>query len=92
MTSSVHDSVANLAANATTVTITGLAFDPIAANNTVVFNDGAAGTVTVATSTSLIVTFSTKPTTAGSLTAVVTTDGVSSGAGWQSRWPRLRRS
>src|SRR5690349_8637360 len=61
----------NLAANATSVVIAGTNFDPIVANNSVTFNDGAAGTVTAATSTSLTVTFSTKPTAAGSLTAVV---------------------
>ncbi len=86
----VTSSTASLAANATTFTINGFGFDPTAANNTVVFNDGAVGTVTAATATSLTVTFSTEPTTAGSLTAVVTTDNVSSGAA--SRWPRSRRS
>ena len=77
---SVTASNANLAANATQITISGSNFDPTAANDTVAFNDGAVGSVTVATATSLTVTFSTKPTTAGSLTAVVTTDGVGSGA------------
>jgi hypothetical protein len=79
----VATSSVNLAATATTLTISGTAFDPIAANNTVVFNDGAVGTVTAATSTSLTVTLSTPPTSAGSLTAVVTTDSVSSGAAIQ---------
>ena len=59
---------------ASQITIKGLGFDPTAANNTVTFNDGAAGTVTTASPTSLTVTFSTKPTTAGSLTAIVATD------------------
>ena len=54
-----------LAANATTLTIAGSGFDPIAANNTVVFNDGAVGTVTAATTASLTVTFSTSPAAAG---------------------------
>jgi hypothetical protein len=76
-------STSNLATSATTVTINGFGFDPTAANNTVVFNDGAAGTVTSATKTSLTVTFHTKPASAGSLTASVTTDGVNSGVGVQ---------
>lgn len=71
------------AANADTVTITGLGFDPIAANNLVVFNRGASGTVTEATETSLTVTFTVKPTSVGVLTASVTTNGVPSGAGIQ---------
>ena len=39
----------------------------------------AAGTVSAATATSLTVTFSTNPAAAGSLTAIVATDSVSSG-------------
>ncbi len=73
----------NLAANAPSITITGFGFDPTAANNTVVFNDGAVGSVTTASSTSLFITFSAEPASVGSLTAVVTTDGVSSGAATQ---------
>ena len=70
-----------VAANATTVTIHGAGFDSTTpANNLVTFNNGATGTVTSATSTSLTVTFGTNPTTAGTLTAVVTTNTVSSGA------------
>jgi hypothetical protein len=76
-------STASLAANATTITINGVGFDTTAAHNTVVFNDGAVGTVTAATATSLTVAFSTKPTTAGNLTAVVTTNSVSSGTAVQ---------
>ncbi len=79
----VTASMGHLAANAPQITINGFGFDPTAANNTVAFNDGAVGTVTTATPTSLIVNFSTKPTTAGSLTAVVTTDNQSSGAAVQ---------
>jgi IPT/TIG domain len=67
---------ANLAANASTLTIAGFGFDKIAGNNTVSFNNGAVGTVTLATSTQLTVAFSTKPTSAGSLTATVTTNSV----------------
>ena len=79
----VTSSTANLAANAATLVIAGFGFDPTAANNTVIFNDGAAGNVTAATATSLTVTFTTKPASAGSLTAVVTTNGQSSGAAVQ---------
>ena len=79
----VTASMGHLAANAPQITINGFGFDPTAANNTVAFNDGAVGTVTTATPTSLTVNFSTKPTTAGSLTAVVTTDNQSSGAAVQ---------
>jgi hypothetical protein len=75
----VTSSTANLAPTATQITISGFGFDPTAANNTVVFNDGAIGTITAATATSLTVTFTTKPKSAGSLTVVVTTDGESSG-------------
>ena len=49
-------STASQPINTTTVTIAGTGFDPVAANNTVVFNDGAVGTVTAATDTSLTVT------------------------------------
>ncbi len=79
----VTNSTASLAANANTITIAGQAFSPTASNNTVTFNNGAVGTVTAATATSLTVTFSTKPTTAGSLTAIVTTNGISSNAAVQ---------
>ena len=74
---------ANLAINATSVTITGTNFDATAGNNTVVFNNGAVGTVSAATSTQLTVTLSTRPTSTGSLTAVVTTNGQSSGSAVQ---------
>ena len=79
----VTSSTASLAANATTVTISGAGFDPTALNNTVTFNNGAVGTVTSATNTSLTVTFSTNPASAGPLTAVVTTNSVSSGSAVQ---------
>jgi hypothetical protein len=75
----VTASTASLAATATQITISGFGFDPTAANNEVIFNDGAVGTITAATATSLTVTFSTKPKNAGSLTVVVTTDDESSG-------------
>jgi hypothetical protein len=69
--------------SATTVTITGTGFDTTAANNTVMFNLGAVGNVTAATSTQLTVTFTTLPTSIGSLTAIVTTNGQSSGSAVQ---------
>ncbi len=79
----VANSSLKLPANADTLVINGSGFDPIEANNLVVFNNGAVGTVTDATPTTLTVTFGTKPTTAGSLTAVVTTNGASSGSAVQ---------
>ncbi|MFO1065428.1 MAG: IPT/TIG domain-containing protein [Pirellulales bacterium] len=79
----VTSSNANLDANAATITINGTGFSTTAGNNTVVFNNGAVGTVTSATSTALTVTFSTKPTSAGSLTAIVTTNSVASAAAVQ---------
>lgn len=79
----VTSSTAVLPGNATTLTINGANFDPVAANNTVVLSNGAVGTVTAATATSLTVTISTPPTSSGALTAIVTTNGVSSGAAVQ---------
>ena len=69
--------------NATTITIGGFGFSTTAGNNTVAFNLGAAGNVTAATATSLTVTFTTNPTSLGNLTAIVTTNGHSSGAAVQ---------
>ncbi|MFO1065425.1 MAG: hypothetical protein U0892_16285 [Pirellulales bacterium] len=79
----VTTSTANLNADASSITINGYGFDPTAANNSVSFNNGAAGTVTQATSTSLTVSLTTTPTTAGSLTAIVTSNSVASGAAVQ---------
>ena len=79
----VTSSTANLAADANTITINGSGFSTTAANNTVVFNNDAVGTVTAATTQSLTVSLSTRPTTAGSLTAQVTTNGVSSASAVQ---------
>jgi hypothetical protein len=62
------------------MTISGSGFDATAANNSVVFSDGVVGTVTGATTTQLTVTIAHSATALGSLTAVVTTDGQSSGA------------
>lgn len=75
----VTSSTAALTANTTTLTINGTGFDPIAANNTVVFSNGAVGTVTQATATTLTITFTTLPTSFGNLTVVVTTNGINSG-------------
>jgi len=60
-----------LAINAPTLVIAGSGFSATANQNTVTFNLGAVGTVTSATTTELTVTFSTQPTSTGSLTAVV---------------------
>jgi hypothetical protein len=70
----------NIAQNAPTITIGGTNFSATPANNTVVFNLGAAGTVTSSTATQLTVTFTTPPSSTGPLTAVVTSNGGSSGA------------
>jgi hypothetical protein len=66
-------------ADSNTLVINGTGFSSIPGNNTVAFNLGAIGTVTSATATQLIVTFSVRPTV-GNLTAVVTTNGNNSGA------------
>src|SRR5262249_43907450 len=79
---SVTSSTAALPANATSITIGGVGFDPTASNNVVTFNNGATGTVTSATNTQLTVT-SLTGLVSGSLTAVVKTNGVSSGAAVQ---------
>jgi CheY-like chemotaxis protein len=80
----VTSSSAGLAQNAATVTVAGTGFNAATPSaNAVAFNLGAMGAVTAATSTSLIVTFSTQPTSPGSLTAVVTLFGGSSGAAIQ---------
>ncbi len=68
----VTTSSALLAANANSVIIAGTGFSAVEANNTVTFNNGAEGTVTLASGTSLTVAFSTRPQEAGPLTATVT--------------------
>ena len=83
---SVTASIANLAGNASSLTINGSGFDTTAANNTVSFNDGAVGAVTGVTgnpATAITVTLTSMPTSLGSMTATVTTDGVSSGTAVQ---------
>jgi len=75
----VTPNAANLALNATTLTISGTNFDPSSpGNNTVVFTPAGIGTVTSATSTSLIVSVS--GLNPGALHAVVTANTRSSGA------------
>ena len=66
-----HVSVASISKEIydNTITINGSGFSTTAANNTVDFDNGAVGTVTAATTQALTVTFSTRPTTAGALTA-----------------------
>jgi hypothetical protein len=71
----VTPSTASQPITQTTLTITGVGFLPAAAYDSVTFNDGAAGTVTLASANSLTVTFTTQPTVAGSLTAVVNAFG-----------------
>ena len=69
-----------IAANASTLTIGGAGFDGVTpANNTVTLDDGATGTVTAATATSLTVSFGTKPVAAGPLSAVVVNGGIEIG-------------
>lgn len=68
---------------ATTATITGTGFDPSSPlANTVAFSNGAVGTVTSVNSagTSMTVTFSTVPTTTGTLSVGVTSFGGKSGS------------
>lgn len=60
-------------ASAATIVILGSHFNSTPANNTIVFNSGAAGTAGAgSTITALVVTFSANPSSAGPLTAVVT--------------------
>ena len=73
---SITTNTSSLAHNASTITIAGSGFSTTTSNDTVIFNDGAVGSVTAATATSLTVAFSTEPTALGSLTAVVTVTGV----------------
>ena len=51
----------SLGADATAIVIHGTGFDPIVANNSVTFNDGAVGTITAATATELDIIFTTEP-------------------------------
>ena len=78
----VTSSTDHLAVNAGTITIDGFGFDTSKhqRNNAPAFSDGAAGTVTAATATTLTVSLGTAPTTAGPITVDVTTGGQDSGA------------
>ncbi len=77
VTAAITPSTANLAANATSLTITGVGFSATAANDTVSFSGGATGTVNSATATALNVTGLTG-LIAGPLSASVAVSGVSS--------------
>ncbi len=79
----VTANTANLPSNASTLIISGFGFATTPANNIIVFNNGAAGTVTAATTTSLTVALTSSPNAAGSLTAVVTSNTISSGTAVQ---------
>ena len=68
----------NLLANSATLIITGTDFSTTPSSNTVTLSSGT-GTVTSATATQLTLTFTATPS-AGSLTAVVTINGTSSGS------------
>jgi hypothetical protein len=71
----VTSNSANLTTTTTTLTINGTNFIPVAANNTVALSLGAVGIVSSATSTQLIVSLITPPSSSGPLTAVVTIYG-----------------
>jgi hypothetical protein len=70
---------ASMLNTAPTITINGFGFGNLNSVNTVVFNLGATGSVTTSSPTSLIVTFNNQPSL-GNLTAVVTSNFISSGA------------
>jgi hypothetical protein len=76
----VTENTSKRAITAPILIINGVGFDPTAAGNTVALNLDAVGEVTAATMTSLTVKLSTRPTSTGPLTAVVTSYGAPSGA------------
>jgi IPT/TIG domain len=78
----VTASTANLPVNATSMTIAGFGFDPIATNDSVTFDNGVTGSVTAATTTSLTVNLTGLSTLTGgkALHATVTVNGTSSGS------------
>jgi hypothetical protein len=78
---SVTVNTGKVSVTAATLTIAGTGFDTTAANNIVAFSSGT-GIVTSATATELTVSFITAPSL-GSLTAVVTTNAISSGSAVQ---------
>jgi photosystem II stability/assembly factor-like uncharacterized protein len=78
----VVSSTAHLGSTATSLTITGTGFSTTPGNNTVVFAPSGTGTVTAATPTSLTVG-GLSGLSLGALSAVVTTNGQTSGAAVQ---------
>ncbi|MBY0522398.1 MAG: HYR domain-containing protein [Gemmataceae bacterium] len=77
----LNSSTTVLAFNATTILLTGVSFDPTAANNSVTFTTlGAAGTVTSVNGagTQMTVTFTSALTGNGALNAYITSNGLSS--------------
>jgi large repetitive protein len=76
----VNSNAASVPDSSTTLTINGAGFSAIPSNNTVAFNLGVTGTVTAATTNQLTLTLTSPPTSFGNLTAVVTANGISSGA------------
>ena len=76
----VSSADAALAQSAERITIRGMGFDSRPGRNVVAFDGGVTGKVVSATSKTLVVQFTQKPTAAGTLSATVTTNGRSSGA------------
>ena len=78
----VASNTANLAANATSLIISGYGFDTVQANDSVIFDNGVIGTVTSASLTSLTVSVTglSRFTAGMALAASVTVDGVNSGS------------
>ena len=66
-----------LAQSAERLAIHGTGFDPRPGRNVVAFDGGVTGKVVLATSKTLVVQFTQKPTSAGALSATVTTNGQS---------------
>ncbi len=79
----VTPNTSNLSPDAPAIIINGTEFDPIVANNTLTFDNGAIGTVTSATTTQLVVEFTDPPDEAGALSAIVTTTAGNSGSSVQ---------
>jgi hypothetical protein len=76
----VSSADAALAQSAERMVIRGTGFDPRPGHNLVEFDRGATGRVVSATAKTLVVQFTHKPTSTGTLSATVTTNGRSSGA------------
>jgi hypothetical protein len=72
----VNTNTSSLPINATSITINGFfGYSGSTSTDSVAFNLGAVGTVTTANPFEVVVNFTTDPTSAGSLTAVVTVGG-----------------